>query len=500
MAFLCPARIKKEWKKRVQANSRPRDKPTAPGRITGSASMDTLVRVAVEKNNGGRKMIMMVLYDFTPYTDDELGVKRGDRVRVLYRELEWAYAIRDDGVEGFLPWSYLASPAKLSRRAVPGDVGCDCLRCTELHASPVSCMTKKMSSLTLASTKAVQFSTAPSTNDSTDSTDSFSHSTRSRTCHSTSESDSTASTNMDHIRYRPAADNVARLGAYISSTTKLNQDPRKRQASPRVEIPEGAIAGHGTTSGVYTDSDSPRTDSAPSDHSPNSRRQVKPKRITFKPASSDSDSGCERTTKPPKQTRTKDAKIAKTPSHETQLSTSIETFEKQPLGNYLVMFPFEANQENDLSVRPGEFVTALNKDDPDWYWVKTRDGEEGFVPSAYLCDVKGPDLQQDLDCYNADESAMTEDCFPDAPIFTSTPARPTMNRRPMPKKMLILFDYEARQTDDIGVTQGQYVYADMDNQRFLDWIWVYSPVSQKEGFIPREYTKPPQGALMSTEL
>jgi hypothetical protein len=70
----------------------------------------------------------------------------------------------------------------------------------------------------------------------------------------------------------------------------------------------------------------------------------------------------------------------------------------------------------------------------------------------------------------------------------------------MPKKMLILFDYEARQADDISVTKGQYVYADMDNQRFLDWIWVYSSVSQKEGFIPREFAKPPNGAIKSTEL
>ncbi|XP_064627863.1 SH3 domain-containing protein Dlish-like [Lineus longissimus] len=463
MAFLCPARIKKEWKKRVQASSRPRDKPAAPGRITGSASMDTLVRVALEKNNGGRKMIMMVLHDFTPCTDDELGVKRGERVRVLYRELEWAYAIRDDGVEGFLPWSYLASPAKLSRRTpVPRD------------ESAFADMTNEMSGLTLASTKAVQFSTGHhSTNAS-----SFAFSQSTRVYNSTSQSDTTAST--DHIRHKPAADNIARLGGYVASTPKRHA--HRRPASPRDD---------GTSSGVYTDdSDSPRTQSTSSNRNP-STRQVHPKRIT--PVTSDTDSGCEQTTEDPKQTKTKDAKTAtKTSTHETQLSTSIETFEKQSLGNYIVMFPFEANQENDLSVCPGEYVTALNKDDPDWYWVKTRDGDEGFVPSAYLCDVKGPALPQDLDSYNADESAMTEDCLPDAPVFTSTPARPTMNRRPMPKKMLILFDYEARQTDDISVTQGQYVYADMDNQRFLDWIWVYSPVSQKEGFIPRDFAKPPQ--------
>jgi hypothetical protein len=368
----------------VQANARPRDQPAAPGRITGSASMDTLVRVALEKNNGGRKMIMMVLHDFTPYTDDELAVKRGDRVRVLYRELEWAYAIRDDGVEGFMPWSYLASPAKLSRRKMPGNEDC-----TERQDSPVADMTNKMSSLTLASTKAVQFSTVHPTNDSSSSVS------------STSESNNTTSTRMDHIRYKPASENITRLGAYVGSAMKPRRDTRKGQTNLRVEQQEIASPGNGTSSGVYTDSDSPA--SRPSDHSSCTGRQAEPKRITFKHVSSDSDSGCEQTTKDPKQTITKDVKMAaKTPSQKTQLSTSIETFEKRPLGNYLVMFQFEAGQENDLSVCPGEFVTALNKDDPDWYWVKTRDDDEGFVPSAYLCDVKGPNLQQDTDSYNGE--------------------------------------------------------------------------------------------------
>jgi hypothetical protein len=75
-------------------------------------------------------------------------------------------------------------------------------------------------------------------------------------------------------------------------------------------------------------------------------------------------------------------------------------------------------------------------------------------------------------------------------MFTSTPARPALKKLPMLKKMLVLLDYEARQADDISVTQGQYVFADIDNQRFIDWIWVYTPVSQKEGFIPRGFSKP----------
>jgi len=48
------------------------------GRITGSASIETLVRVGIEKENGlSPDSKMVVLHDFTPCVDDELTVKRG---------------------------------------------------------------------------------------------------------------------------------------------------------------------------------------------------------------------------------------------------------------------------------------------------------------------------------------------------------------------------------------------------------------------------------------
>ena len=56
------------------------------GRITGSASIETLVRVGIEKENGFRPdSKMVVIHDFMPCVDDELEVKRGQ-----VREREWA--------------------------------------------------------------------------------------------------------------------------------------------------------------------------------------------------------------------------------------------------------------------------------------------------------------------------------------------------------------------------------------------------------------------------
>lgn len=52
---------------------------------------------------------MVVLHDFTPCVDDELEVKRGQIVNILYRENDWVYIIgQDTRQEGFIPHSYCA--------------------------------------------------------------------------------------------------------------------------------------------------------------------------------------------------------------------------------------------------------------------------------------------------------------------------------------------------------------------------------------------------------
>jgi len=79
------------------------------GRITGSASIETLVRVGIEKENGFRPdSKMVVVHDFMPCVDDELEVKRGQVVNVLYPENDWVYVVSEEDKEGFIPLSYCA--------------------------------------------------------------------------------------------------------------------------------------------------------------------------------------------------------------------------------------------------------------------------------------------------------------------------------------------------------------------------------------------------------
>jgi len=110
MAFLCPVRIRRNKKKKPLEDESMRGSGPTMGRITGSASIETLVRVGIEKENGFRPdSKMVVIHDFMPCVDDELEVKRGQVVNVLYTENDWVYVVSEDTKEGFIPNSYCAA-------------------------------------------------------------------------------------------------------------------------------------------------------------------------------------------------------------------------------------------------------------------------------------------------------------------------------------------------------------------------------------------------------
>ena len=59
--------------------------PPLFGRITGSDSLDTLVRVGIAKNSGEPQCTMVVLHDFQPCVSNELYVQRGQIVHMLFQ-------------------------------------------------------------------------------------------------------------------------------------------------------------------------------------------------------------------------------------------------------------------------------------------------------------------------------------------------------------------------------------------------------------------------------
>ena len=58
---------------------------------------------------------------------------------------------------------------------------------------------------------------------------------------------------------------------------------------------------------------------------------------------------------------------------------------EEPGDLYVVLFNFVNREERDISVKPGDFVYVLNKNDIHWYWVRREeDNLEGFVPSRFI--------------------------------------------------------------------------------------------------------------------
>ncbi|XP_020288182.1 SH3 domain-containing protein Dlish [Pseudomyrmex gracilis] len=385
MAFLCPVRIRRGKKKKSGAHNFNLEKdcvgstglgqntrvPLPPGRITGSASIETLVRVGIEKENGlSPDSKMVIVHDFTPCVDDELQVKRGQVVNVLYRENDWVYVIAaDTRMEGFVPHSY----------------------CTPY--------TSQLAELTLASLNNVKKKLPRSSENDCD----------------------------------------------LLSAGRLQEMQQ-------------------TDTGSASDCES--------------------------------------------YARNNNATTDVTRSNITQSQNSIQTISSQPdvhpffkdpsAGRYIVLYTFVARDENDVSVERGEFVTVLNRDDPDWFWVLRHcDGNEGFVPSGFV--YPGHVLHSYATTTTTTTTATTNTVSAEIHSSGKGTGGDALQQKGMRDfrddtagtELVVLYDYKAQAPDDLSVKRADWIYADLGNQTVDGWLWAYAPKTRKYGFIPKAYARPP---------
>ncbi|KAG6448819.1 SH3 domain-containing protein Dlish [Manduca sexta] len=335
MAFLCPVRIRRGKKKKSSSGDSDKDlsRPGSGlspgmGRITGSASIETLVRVGIEKEHGlSPDSKMVVLHDFTPCVDDELEVKRGQIVNVLYRENDWVYVIvAESRREGFIPHSY-------------------CAPC-EHHD-----LKKKLP------------------------------------------------------RSRSPTDLAHRDVSQLSVSDGVTND------------------GH-------------------------------------------SELGSEGETCP---------------------------FSKDPSGRYVVLYTFTARDENDVDVERGEFVTVLNREDPDWYWIVRSDGQEGFIPSGFVYPAVVQATQQDntQQLHSPPPTNVNNTMLSTNNNSLNNTAPQDNDGRYHGTELVMLYDYKAQAPDDLSVKRGEWVYADLTQQTVEGWLWAHAPKSRRSGFIPTAYARAP---------
>ncbi|CAH0713688.1 unnamed protein product, partial [Brenthis ino] len=332
MAFLCPVRIRRGKKKKSSSGDSDKElsRPSSVlspgmGRITGSASIETLVRVGIEKEHGlSPDSKMVVLHDFAPCVDDELEVKRGQIVNVLYRENDWVYVIvTDSRREGFIPHSYCA----------PCDHH-DLKKKLPRSRSPTDLAHRDVSQLSL----------------------------------------SDGATNDGH----------SELGS-------------EGEACP---------------------------------------------------------------------------------------------FSKDPSGRFVVLYTFTARDENDVDVERGEFVTVLNREDPDWYWIVRSDGQEGFIPSGFVYPAVVQPTQQDT-AQPLHPPPASAPLLPPNMNMSNMAGAPDGDARYHGTELVMLYDYKAQAPDDLSVKRGEWVYADLTQQTVEGWLWAHAPKSRRSGFIPTAYARAP---------
>nr|CAG4640958.1 EOG090X083C [Eulimnadia texana] len=346
------------------------------GRITGSASIETLVRVGIEKENGlSPDSKMIVLHDFTPCVDDELEVKRGSIVNVLYQENDWVYVIAEDQREGFIPHSYCAP--------------------YNPHISELGLTVKK---------KLPRDPGIPGGGQVTSETD-----------HNTTMN----STGLDGSDNESYAGTKSLLPGGGSQPLLLQQQQQHQQPNRHIQS-------------------------------------------------------------------------SSTHSLSSQLSQpDIHPFFKDPSGRYIVLYTFIARDENDVSVERGEFVTVLNREDPDWYWIVRSDGQEGFVPSAFVYPAEAIQSHVSQACSSPPPQNNSISSNNNSNSLIATSPTGSEDLRCHGTELVMLYDYKAQAPDDLTVRRGDWVYADLNNQTVDGWLWAFAPKSRKYGFIPKAYARPP---------
>ena len=54
------------------------------------------------------------------------------------------------------------------------------------------------------------------------------------------------------------------------------------------------------------------------------------------------------------------------------------------------------------------------------------------------------------------------------------------------RELITIRSFTAQSADDICVSGGDHVFADLANQIEKEWLWVYAPMTGNYGYIPRD--------------
>ena len=312
------------------------------GRITGSDSIETLVKLELGKQNANNpETRRIILQSFTGCAPEEISVKQGQKVHILFREGDWAYVLTHDKKQGYVPFTFCARIGKAPSYRAP-----------KLNKD----------------TEMLLENDEIGVNDDDDE--------------AMEEIDTTLAEPPDGSYYNEFVSDSFVSEEWTEQDTQTDNEANET-LEPEHENNPGNQYSESVT--IMLDDDEtnehPEPDFKESIHtnSENLGQSVVINGKTDKRQDTLSRHG-EIVTETAFKTSEKRPEIAS--AQNKQARTAFNT--KVPLGRYLVLYDFEGHYEDDARVRQADIVTVLNVDDSDWYWVRKTDSTEGFVPSNFL--------------------------------------------------------------------------------------------------------------------
>eukprot|EP00118_Oscarella_pearsei_P004114 m.17097 g.17097 ORF g.17097 m.17097 type:complete len:373 (+) comp27319_c0_seq2:619-1737(+) len=201
---------------------------------------------------------------------------------------------------------------------------------------------------------------------------------------------------------------------------------------------------------------------------------------------------------------------------------------KKALGVATAVFDFLAENCNEASMLRGDKVTVLSEDDPDWYWVRTEDKAEGFVPRTYVywagksqetCEccrqthefTISPVADQQFWYMEDDESSSSSssctDDDVDSPDSVSDPieldvdearCHPAVGRPAALVELRAVKDYKRDGRAYLSIKVGDRLFADATDRRNDGWLRAYSSRTERHGLIPALYAEPTPKSLSTS--
>lgn len=157
---------------------------------------------------------------------------------------------------------------------------------------------------------------------------------------------------------------------------------------------------------------------------------------------------------------------------------------------------YEPTDKEELKVRKGYCVKILFQQG-DWAYVVDSSGNEGFIPFS-CCSI----VNASIDSNSKSSTSGYEDSFeesddgagegttiPDDPHFTRKEKTESNSVTYFPKRaygpqLMVLFDYTAKDENDVSVCRGEIVM--LLNDQDKEWVWI-STEDGEEGFVPRTF-------------